>query len=67
MNSLNCGGEENFVMNLYRSIDRQSIRVYFCIPDLDGQKQYLLGYVCYSARKYGKILKGIISRERQQL
>lgn len=40
MNSLNCGGEENFVMNLYRSIDRQSFRIYFCIPDPDGQKQY---------------------------
>lgn len=40
MNSLNCGGEENFVMNVYRNIDKNVTKIFFCIPDMDGSKQY---------------------------
>lgn len=40
LNSLNCGGEENFVMNLYRNIDRSKVKIVFCIPDIDGSRQY---------------------------
>lgn len=33
MNSLNCGGEENFVMNLYRCLDMDKLQVDFLTSD----------------------------------
>lgn len=40
MNSLNCGGEENFVMNLYRELDQNKMQVDFLVTGMVGQKQY---------------------------
>lgn len=40
MNSLNCGGEENFVMNLYRELDRDKIQVDFLVAGVAGQEQF---------------------------
>lgn len=40
MNSLNCGGEENFVMNVYRTLASDKVDIFFCVPDVNGEKQY---------------------------
>ena len=55
LNSLNIGGAENFIMNIYRNIDKEQIQFDFLVHkkdyydnevmNLGGQIYYLDGYV----------------------
>ena len=40
MNSLGCGGTENFVMNLYRCWDREKLQVDFLATDTNGTQYF---------------------------
>lgn len=40
MNSLNCGGEENFVMNMYRHLNREKFEIAFLVPGISDEKQF---------------------------
>lgn len=40
MNSLNCGGQENFVMNCYRKINRNLFQIDFLIPENEAGEQF---------------------------
>ncbi|MDD6071196.1 MAG: glycosyltransferase family 1 protein [Clostridiales bacterium] len=55
MNSLNCGGEENFVMNLYRKLDLSKIQVDFLVTDTPGQKQFFENEIEKNGSKIYKV------------
>lgn len=40
LNSLNCGGQENFAMNIYRNIDRCKFQIIFVVPKINGKNQF---------------------------
>lgn len=62
LNSLNCGGEENFVMNLYRNISRENLDIIFMVPD-NGEKQFFEDEI----REKGDLIYKVPSKFRKPI